>query len=115
MSPEVQDFVQTHLHFPGLAGWGARLADRTVVRRSFEPWLPAAQVEQALNRLALAAEGLQQQRIEHLRSCWVFEKLRIHLALGQDGACLALFIENRPDLPQAEVARALEAFSTLPQ
>jgi hypothetical protein len=49
-----------------------------------------------------------------VRLCWGFEHLRLHMALRPDGSCLALFVENRPDLPMAALERALEEFSQLP-
>ena len=62
----------------------------------YSDWFTPAQVEQALSRLALAADSLGYHGIQPIRLCWVFEHTRIHLALRRDGACLAFFVENRP-------------------
>ena len=42
-----------------------------------------------------------------------FQHARIHLALRQDGACLAFFVENRPGT-NAKLAALLEEFTSLP-
>jgi hypothetical protein len=76
-------------------------------------WLAPARVEQSLTRLVLAAESFQRQSIEPVRFSWLFEHVRIHLALRQDGACLALFVENRPELPAVTAESVLEDFLRL--
>jgi hypothetical protein len=114
MTGEFQNFVAARLPFAGLAAWSARLPDRTVQQQCLVGGLTPGTVEQALARLALAAEGLQQQGVESARSCWVFEHLRLHLAVRRDGACLALFVENRPELPAAAAESVLTAFAELP-
>ena len=67
----------------------------------------------ALSRLALAADSLGYHGIQPARLCWVFERARIHLALRQDGACLALFVENRPG-NTTKLEALLEEFTSLP-
>jgi len=114
MSAALRDFLAARLPLPGLAAWSARLADRTVTHECFVSWLTPAQIEQILARLALASEGLQHQHIHPIRSCWVFEPVRLYLAARPDGACLALFMENRPDLPRAATENLLDAFTALP-
>ena len=95
---------------PGLAAWGARLADRSLVSGCCMDWFTSAQVEQALSRMALAAENLGQHGIHPARLCWVFEHARVHLARRPDGACLALIVQNRPGLPTAALNRLLDQF-----
>jgi hypothetical protein len=100
--------------FSGLAAWGARLPDRTLASHCYTDWFAGPQVERVVGRLALAAESLTHHDIRPRRMSWVFEHARVCLALREDGACLALFVENRPDLPSSELERVLDAFVRLP-
>ena len=99
---------------PGVAAWCARLTDRTLASQCYTDWFRPAQVEQALSRVALAAESLAQHQIQPLKLCWTFEHARIYLACRPDGACLAMFVENRPDAPAAAVENVLHEFAALP-
>ena len=113
MKDTLQDFLDRNLPLPGLAACSVRLADRTFVSRCYSDWFTSAQVEQALSRLALAADSLGYHGIQPTRLCWVFEHTRVHLALRNDGVCLALFVENRPGGTIPEVRTLLEQFVRL--
>ena len=113
MKDTLQDFLDRNLPLPGVAACSARLADRSFVSRCYSDWFTAAQVEQALSRLALAADSLGYHGIQPARLCWVFEHSRIHLALRRDGACLAFFVENRPGIASARLENLLEEFTGL--
>ena len=91
-----------------------RFADRTYVTRCDQNAFTTAQVEKALGRLVLAAEGLGYHGIQPTRLCWVFEHCRIHLALRRDGTCLGVFVENRPGAGGAKVQALLQEFRALP-
>jgi hypothetical protein len=114
MKDALQDFLDRNLPVPGLAACSVRLADRTFVSRCYSDWFTSAQVEQALSRLALAADSLGYHGIQPLRLGWVFEHSRIHLALRPDGACLAFFMENRPGVTNPKLEGLLEEFTRLP-
>jgi len=114
MKDTLQDFLDRNLPLPGVAACSARLADRTFVSRCYSDWFAIAQVEQALSRLALAADSLGYHGIQPARLCWVFEHTRIHLALRRDGACLAFFVENRPGVTNPKLEAVLEEFARLP-
>jgi hypothetical protein len=113
MSESLQSFLDQRLPLPGLAAWSARLADGALSSQCYGDWLTPPQVEQTLTSLAFAADSLGQQRIQPMRLCWVFEHLRIHLGLDPGGACLALFVENRPGLPRDPVEHLLDEFNAL--
>lgn len=110
MKETLKKFVESRLPLEGLAAWGARLPDRTLASQCLNGWFTPRQVEQAVTRLALAAESLNSHGIQPVRLCWVFEHARIHLALRADGACLALFVENRPVTSSAALGSALAGF-----
>lgn len=114
MKPEWQQFLEQNLSFSGLAAWGARLPDRALASHCHTTWFGKPQIERILSRLLLAAESLAQHRLQPQRLCWTFEHARICAALRPDGACLALFLENRPDLPRPALEAALEGFRRLP-
>ena len=114
MKEPLQDFLDRYLPLPGVAACSVRLADRTYVTRCEGDWFTTAQVEQALGRLALAADSLGYHGIHPARLCWAFEHSRIHLALRRDGTCLALFAENRPGVAPEGLAGLLEEFTALP-
>ena len=114
MKDALQEFLDRNLPLPGLAACSVRLADRTFVSRCYSDWFTTAQVEQALGRLALAADSLGYHGIQPSRLGWIFEHSRIHLALRRDGACLAFFVENRPGVTNAKLEGLLEDFTKLP-
>ncbi len=113
MKEALQALLDRNLPLPGLAACSARLPDRTYVTNCYGDWFAPAQVEQVLSRLALAADSLGYHGIQPVRLCWVFEHARIHLALRADGACLAVFVENRPGT-NPRVEGLLEGFVSLP-
>ncbi len=114
MSGTLQEFLDRSLPLPGVAACCVRFADRTYITRCEGNWFANAQVEQVLGRLALAADSLGYHGLQPTRLCWVFERSRIHLALRQDGACLALFVENRPGIAFERLESVMEAFQALP-
>ena len=113
MKEGLQAFLDRNLPLPGVAACSARLVDRTVMSHCYSDWFTPAQVEQALSRLALAADSLSYHGIQPNRLCWVFEHSRIHLALRPDGACLAFFVENRPGVTNARLEAVLAEFTCL--
>ena len=114
MKEALQPLFDRNLPMPGVAACSVRLVNRTFVSRCYSDWFNAAQAEQALSRLALAADSLGYHGIQPDRLCWVFEHSRIHLALRRDGACLALFVENRPGVDNARLDAVLAEFTSLP-
>ncbi len=114
MKDPLQEFLDRSLPLPGVAACSVRFADRTFVTRCDDSFFSAAQVEKILGRLALAADGLGYHGIQPTRLCWIFEHMCIHLALRHDGACLALFIENRAGSGNDRLDAVLEGFRALP-
>jgi hypothetical protein len=113
MTPDFESFAAACLPFPGLVAWSARQADGTMAKQCYTGWLAPSQVEQVLGPLLVAVDSLAGQSgqpVRPLRQCWVFEHLRVHLALRDDGTCLALFVENRPGLPGAAAESVLAEF-----
>jgi hypothetical protein len=113
MKAALQALIDRHLPQEGVAAWTARLPDRTCMGHCFTDWFTPNQVEQCLTRLALAAKSFADHHIDPVRLCWRFEHARIHLAFRHDGACLALFLENRPGRPGALLETVFEEFARL--
>lgn len=114
MKSALEGLLERHLALPGLAAWAARLPGPAVTSRCFGDWFTTVQLEQALPRLLLAMNTLGNEGVAAQRSCWVFERARIHLALRPDGTALALFLENRPGLATTAVDKLLDEFARLP-
>jgi hypothetical protein len=104
-------FLDTWFPVPGIVAAAIRLPDqRTLTRRDGDA-LASSQVEQTLNRLVLAVDGLRRHRLEPHTLCWTFERASIHLARRPDGAWLALFATRGAAAPEPrEVARLLREF-----
>ena len=58
MKDALQQLLDRSLPLPGIAACSARLVDRSFVSHCYGDWFNSAQVEQALSRLALAADSL---------------------------------------------------------
>jgi hypothetical protein len=114
MKKALEEFLDRNLPLPGVAACSARLADQTLVSRCYSDWFTAEQVEQVLNRLAQMADSVGYHGIRPTRLCWVFERTRILLALREDAACLAFFVENRPGAPNPKLESLLKEFAAMP-
>lgn len=98
MNPTAQAFCERCLTLPGLVACALRSPDGRVQQRASTAWFSPGQIQQAMTRLAVAAESLRHQAPDLQRVCWTFEHVQIHLAPRADGACLVVFLENRPDV-----------------
>jgi hypothetical protein len=109
-----EEFFAARMPVAGLAACVVRLPDGMLIHRCFNRWLLPAQVRQAMTHLTQAPEIFRRHQVEAARMVWSFEHLRIHFGFGQENACLALFLENRPDLPFSEIETLLDDFAQLP-
>ena len=109
-----EEFVKKHMPITGLAACAARFPDGMIVHHCFNRWLQPAQIRQAMGRLVTGPEILSRHQLDPVRMSWAFEHLRVHLGLRPDRACLALFLENRSELPFAEIDWLLDTFAALP-
>ena len=96
MSTTLTTFIESRMPQPGVAAWVMRSSDGSFANCCYSDALSAAQIEQTLGGLAVAAESIRPHGIDHALLCWVFALWRMHVALRPDGACLVLFVENRP-------------------
>jgi hypothetical protein len=108
-----QELAAQWHEIPGLAAWCVRFPDRTIATHCFSDWFNSKQLEQVLNRVALAAVNLTYHGFEPTRLCWKFERARLFLVARPDSSCLVLFLENRPDLTTDQAEAALVDFVNL--
>lgn len=109
----LQQLLDQQLPLPGVAAWAVRMPDLAVGQESFGDWFSADQVALFLDCMIQAVENLRRHHLEPSRLCWTFEHARVHLAVRPDGACLALFVENRPELLTQEIGQLLDNFLAL--
>ncbi len=115
MNSPLRQLLDAQLPLPGVAAYAVRLPDLAVGQESFGDWFTPDQVAHFLARMIQAVENLRRHQLDPVRLCWVFEHARVHLALRPDGACLALFVENRPDVQVEEITQLIKHFLTLPE
>lgn len=113
MRSAYEELLSARLPLPGTAACALRLPDGALTHRCFTRWLSPMQVQQAFAELALSFEAVHQRHAAVLHTVWSFEHLRVVLCLRPDSACLALFLENRPDLSLVEVQALLNEFAQL--
>ena len=109
-----EEFLLARLPLPGTAAYALGLPDGSVTQRGFNRWLNPPQVQLVFGELADTFALLRQQQIAASRLTWVFEHLQVMFRLRPDRVCLALFLENRPDLPLVEIKSMLDDFAALP-
>jgi hypothetical protein len=114
MSENLEAFLAARLPFPGLAGWGVRLPDRSVTHQAYVQWLDRGKIEQVLSRLALASDGIRNHDLRPRWLCWKFEHVKLHLAVRGEGTCLVLVVENQPEPSGLSLPDLLEDFLSLP-
>jgi hypothetical protein len=110
LKAKLEAFLNLRLPLPGLTAWGARLSDRTVTSHSFTSGLNSRQLDQTVGKLTMAMAQLADHQIKPVRMCWVFEHLRIHVGVRNDGSCLALYVENNPSLATTALEGVLEEY-----
>ena|SRR2546430_17702987 len=103
--------VESRMPLDGIAAWGIRHGDGSIMHHSYAMWLSASQIEQTVARLALAADSLRYHELRPRRLCWVFAHLRLYVALREDSAALVLFAENRTDQLLSQTQAVLDEFS----
>jgi hypothetical protein len=113
MNVSLQSFCERCLTLHGVVASAVRSSDGVVYQRSAEPWFSPSQIQQAMTRLAVAAESLRHQAPDAQRICWTFEHIVIYLASRHDGAHLAVFLENRDTLPVAKLDLILTEFTNV--
>ena len=99
---------------PGLAASCVRFADGDLDQACFNRWLTPTQIRRAVLDLVRGLEALPLWETAPSQASWVFTNLRLLVRRRPDDAYLALFLENRPDLPWAEIQSLLEEFARLP-
>ena len=110
MKTPISESLAAKLPFPGLAGWAARSADRSMAHQAYVDWLEDGQAVQAFNYSLLAAETVRQHELVPKRLNWSYEHLALSVAIRPDGSSLALFLTKTPELQSGTVEEILHEF-----
>ncbi|HLH54948.1 MAG TPA: hypothetical protein VKY92_15160 [Verrucomicrobiae bacterium] len=113
MRKACSELLARYASLPGLTASCLRLPDGSISHECFTRWLTPTQVRQAMSILDGTLEVLRSSGVVPAQTNWVFANLRLMSRLRPDHACLAVFIENRPDLAMAKVNALLEEFAQL--
>ena len=92
MSETVQSWIERTASNPGVLACGVRLADRSVVAKSYRDDLPEARVAQAVRELAEAVFVLQQNRLGVDQIHWRFENGQIVCSTRPGGVLVAVLV-----------------------
>lgn len=114
MSPPFSNWIDEAAPATELVAYAMRRPDRSVVSGSRKPWFSPAHAEKGLALLLRAAEEVSRRCANPVQMCWTFERARLYLAGRPDGACLALFTENRPDFDFGAIESVLFRFREAP-
>ena len=115
MIQDLQEFLTQRLTDNSVVAWGVRFSSVKSFVQNQKDWFTSEQVEQMIHQLVLAANNLTFHRIDPVRLCWVYDRIRIFLAFRPDNACLGVVVENRPGVSFGEVEKVLDAFLARPQ
>jgi hypothetical protein len=115
MMSEFENSLNQRFTETPVASWGVRFSSSKVFVQCQSDWFTREQVVHTLHHLAHAANGLTQYRIDPIRLCWVFDRVRIFFAIRPDDVCLGVMAANRPGQTFDAVESALEEFLALPQ
>jgi len=110
MNPPLSDFLAARLAFPGLVAWSLRLPDKTLDHHCQTKWITATKLDEVLARMLETVDMLIRDKLAPVRLNWIFEGMRLHLALRRDGTCLAILVQPAPQMSGANVERAMEEF-----
>lgn len=113
MSEMLQNFLTPRLPITGVAAYSIQLPDRVLDAQCLSKSLYPSTTEQMLNTLAQASKALLPGGGKPVRYSWVFECLRVHVALRTDGACLVLLVENNASAQMNRIQDALRDFIEL--
>jgi hypothetical protein len=109
----LQQFWESQLPVPGLLGWGVFFANGAFQSGCSGETFAPAQIEQLMKRMLAASKSLQENGIQPLRLCWVFEHARLYLVKRKDACCLGLLMQNHPEVSTNTPERILSAFNDL--
>jgi hypothetical protein len=115
MTPDIETFLNERLTDSALVAWCVQFPATGSLVRTQRDWFTPEQVEQMVQQLVLAANNLSFHRIDPLRLCWVYDRLRIFLAFRPDNECLAVIVENHQGASFGTIDKALEDFLSRPQ
>lgn len=115
MSELLENFLSSRLPIPGLAAYSLQMADRVLSNQCLSKSLYPSSTEQLLMRLTHGSKTLLPCPEKPVRYCWVFECLRVHVAVRLDGSSLVLVVENNSTAQMDRIQELLRDFVELTQ
>jgi hypothetical protein len=115
MTQDIAEFMNERLTDSSVVAWGAYYSSTRSYIECRKDWFTSEQVEQTLHHLVASANNLTFHRIDPVRLCWVYDRVRIVLALRPDGECLGIVCENRPGQANDEIEQVLKEYLARPQ
>ncbi len=114
MSDALDNLLASHLPIVGLAAYCVQLPDGSVDFNCVAKNLPAGPAKQMLKSLIGTGKTLlPPPNNQPAQYCWIYDALRAYVAVRQDGACLAMLVENNPSLQGLPIRETLQAFLDL--
>jgi hypothetical protein len=113
MSDALKNVILSRLPIVGLAAYSIQLPDRLVATECMTKSLLPSAAKQILTSLIQSGRTLLSANNESAHYCWSFDRHKVYVAARADGACLAILVENNPDLQSTRIQEALQAFIEL--
>ena len=113
MSRSAERFLSSYLPIGGLAAYSVELPNAVLVSECLSKSLYAVSTAQMLTHLVHDGRTLLDTGGQATQYCWTFEGHRVYIASRTDGVCLALLVENNPNVQMARVQEVLQGFIDL--
>ena len=113
MTHSVEKFLASYLPIGGLAAYSVEFPNAVLVSECLTKSLYPASTAQMLTHVVQVGRTLLSCGEQAAQYCWTFEGHRVHVASRTDGVCLALLVENNPNVQMARVQEVLQGFIDL--
>ena len=115
MSNSVEKFLASNLPIGGLAAYSVESPNAQLLSECLSKSLYRISTEQMLTHIVRDGRTLLSSGEHAAQYCWTFEGHRVYVASRMDGVCLALLVENNPNVQMARVQEVLQGFIDLPE
>ncbi len=104
------DFMSSRLPIKGVAAYLIRSAKAVLAKECLTKSVYSTSAGQMLTSLIRTGQTLLPPAEPPARYCWTFECLRVYVAVRKDDTCLALLVENAPEVEFSRIEETLDAF-----
>ena len=113
MSNSVEKFLSSYLPIGGLAAYSVESPNGVLASDCLSKSLSPAPTAQMLTHVVKDGRTLLYSGEDAAQFCWTFEGHRVYVASRTDGICLALLVENNPNVQMTRVQEVLQGFIEL--